>query len=325
MNAKQAKSISLVSIMDKLGFKVLKTERNRTEYKYLSPFRNESAPSFNINLAKNSWYDFGEAVGGNTLDFVVRYLQSKGQNCQVADALAWLDRTMWSSGFVKIGEKFTPISSNNPNKTEHEIMPITEHERDLEFIKATPLQSTSILNYLLSREIPLTVASKHLVEVFYRNKKKTSHKAFYGFAMRNLGGGYELRSATDNPELIFKSALIIRDITVVKGQEEGRRAVSVFEGQLDFLSLLVMLGVEILRGDAIILNALSSYEKAKTYIEQEGYERIDLFLDNDVSGKMATQKFITDFAEIEIQDLSLKYAPHKDLNDALVAGFNPFG
>lgn len=325
MNAKQAKSIPLVDIMDKLGFKALKIERNRTEYKYLSPFRTEAVPSFNVNLVKNSWYDFGEAVGGNTLDFVVRYLQSKGQNCQVADALEWLNRTIWHSSFGKVREDCLPISANNPIETKQEVTPTTELERDLEFIKATPLQSRSICNYLLSRKISLTLASKYLVEVFYRNKKKASQKAFYGFAMKNVSGGYELRSASDNPELIFKSALIVRDITVVKGQEEGRRAVSIFEGQLDFLSLLVMWGVDILRGDAIILNALSSYDKAKIYIGQEGYERIDLFLDNDVSGKKATQKFMADFAEIEVQDHSLKYAPHKDLNDALVADFNPFG
>lgn len=325
MNAKQAKSIPIVDIMEKLGFEVLKVERNRTEFKYLSPFRAEAAPSFNINLVKNSWYDFGEAVGGNTLDFVVRYLQSKGQNCQVVDALEWLNRTVWHNSSGKIGEGHLPVASNNLIKIQQNIPPITEPERDLEFIKATSLQSRSIVNYLLSRKISLTLASKYLVEVFYRNKKKASQKAFYGFAMKNVSGGYELRSASDNPELIFKSALIIRDITIVKGQEEGRKAVSVFEGQLDFLSLLMMLGVEILRGDSIILNALSSYEKAKIYIEQKGYERIDLFLDNDASGKKATQKFRADFAEIEVQDQSLKYASHKDLNDALVANFNPFG
>lgn len=324
MNAKQAKSIPIVDIMEKLGFEVLKIERNRTEFKYLSPFRTEAVPSFNINLVKNSWYDFGEAVGGNSLDFVVRYLQSRGQNCQVTDALDWLGRTVLHSSSGKIGEEHLPISSNNLSNIQQNISPVTEPERDLEFIKSTPLQSRSIFNYLLSRKISLTVASKYLVEVFYRNKKKASQKAFYGFAMKNISGGYELRSASDNPELIFKSALIIRDITVVKGRAEGRRAVSVFEGQLDFLSLLMMLDVEILRGDAIILNALSSYDKAKTYIEQKGYERIDLFLDNDVSGKKATQKFKTDFAEIEVQDQSLKYASYKDLNDTLVAGFNPF-
>lgn len=324
MNAKQAKFIPIVDIMEKLGFKVLKIERNRTEYKYLSPFRTEVFPSFNVNLVKNTWYDFGEAAGGNTLDFVVRYLQSKGQSCQVTNALEWLNRTVWNNSFEKIGEERLSISSNNPIETKQEVIPTAEPERDLEFIKSTPLQSRSIINYLLSRKISLTVASKYLVEVFYRNKKKAPQKAFYGFAMKNVSGGYELRSATDNPELIFKSALIVRDITVVKGQEEGRRAVSVFEGQLDFLSLLTLLGVETLRGDAIILNALSSYDKAKTYIEQERYERIDLFLDNDVSGKKASQKFRADFAEI-VQDQSLKYAPHKDLNDALVANFNPFG
>ena len=154
--------------------------------------------------------------------------------------------------FWKSRKERLSISSNNPIKIKQEVTHVTEPERDLEFIKATPLQSTSIVNYLLSRKISLTLASKYLVEVFYRNKKKAPQKAFYGFAMKNLSGGYELRSATDNPELIFKSALIVRDITVVKGQEEGRRAVSVFEGQLDFLSLLMMLGVETLRGDAII-------------------------------------------------------------------------
>ncbi len=56
--------------------------------------------------------------------------------------------------------------------------------------------------------------------------------------MENEGGGYKIRSASDQYK--FKSALIKRDITVIRGRGVERKSVSVFEGMTDFLSLLVL-------------------------------------------------------------------------------------
>lgn len=39
----------------------------------LSPFKEENTPSFSLNPEKGFWYDFSAGVGGNLIDFVMKY------------------------------------------------------------------------------------------------------------------------------------------------------------------------------------------------------------------------------------------------------------
>jgi len=39
----------------------------------LSPFKKENTPSFSVNPEKKCWYDFSSGLGGNLLDFVMKY------------------------------------------------------------------------------------------------------------------------------------------------------------------------------------------------------------------------------------------------------------
>lgn len=322
MNASQAKQIKLADLMARLGYEVKHIERGHTEYKYLSPFRAEVDPSFNVNLVKNQWFDFGEAKGGNTLDFAITYLAIQGRSSRVTDALEWLENTMGrpspqsskaGPGLFSFSQQASPISE--PEKK--------AHNRDLEFVKASPLKSEVIFSYLESRKISRVIAFKYLKVVQYRNtSKNASERLYFGFGQQNNAGGWEVRSASDGKGR-FKSALIERAITVHPGYaEQGRGAVSVFEGMLDHLSLLEMYGVQSLRNDAIVMNALSSYEQTKDYITETGYERINLFLDNNESGQKHVLKFQKDFGDL-IVNHSPSFLPHIDLNDALRAGYSP--
>ena len=313
MNAAQAKQIKLTEIMAKLGYDVKVVERGRTEHKYLSPWRAEVEPSFNVNLVKNQWYDFGDGQGGNIIDFAITYLSKYGRSSRVTDALQWLEETMGRPS-VKQSNNFS-FSEAQPKKT--------GASRYLEFVKDNPLKSEVILKYLKNRHISPQIARMYLRVVQYRNtSQNASDGLYFGFGQKNLSNGWEIRSASDSKKGKFKSALLVRDITVHPGSERGRRAVSVFEGMLDHLSLLEMIGVDQLRGDAIVMNALSSYNRTKAYIEEQGYTRIDLFLDNNSSGEKATAKFIEDFGDI-VFNQSLLYLPHIDLNDCLRAGEAP--
>ena len=313
MNAAQAKQIKLTDLMAKLGYEVKVVERGRTEHKYLSPWRAEVEPSFNVNLVKNQWYDFGEGQGGNTLDFAIIYLSKHGHSSRVTDALQWLEDTMGRPSVKQLPSfSFSEAQSQK-----------TGAPRYLEFVKDSPLKSEVILKYLKTRHISPQIARKYLRVVQYRNTSpNASERLYFAFGQKNLSkDGWEIRSASDGDGR-FKSALNQRDITVHPGSEQGRGAVSVFEGMLDHLSLLEMIGVDQLRGDAIVMNALSSYNRTKAYIEQQGYTRIDLFLDNNSSGNKATAKFTEDFGDI-VFDQSPLYLPHVDLNDCLRAGDTP--
>lgn len=328
MTTTQAKQLNLPDILAKLGHQPVRTTKNDNELWYKSPFRQEAKPSFHTSFVGGKWIwnDFGDS-GGNVIDFVLRH-----QNISsVSQALTFLDDLFPVFSFqnqsIEHQKQTDPVKkSTQPSTPKAPIIlptgsPQAATSSKLVFLEAKPLASKLIFSYLKSRKIPADVAKEYLALVRYRNRDRPSAKPFFAFGQRNISGGWEIRSATDGTAK-FKSALIKKDITVHPGSEEGRGAVSVFEGMLDHLSLLVFLKVLRLRGDVIILNSLSSYENAKTYIQNKAYQKIDLFLDNNSPGETVTQAFTTDFPG-KVTDQRIAYGDFSDLNDALIAGHHP--
>ncbi|WP_254050248.1 CHC2 zinc finger domain-containing protein, partial [Myroides sp. N17-2] len=130
INCSEAKKISLVSILDKMGAKKIK--QNNREVFYISPFRNESTASFKIDVVKNIWYDHGEGLGGNVLDFIMAFYK-----CELKEALRILDN-----------ESF---SFHQPIFQDFAI----EKEKNYEIRAIKPLTNTQLVNYIQSRCISL--------------------------------------------------------------------------------------------------------------------------------------------------------------------------
>ncbi|HMG15958.1 MAG TPA: toprim domain-containing protein [Saprospiraceae bacterium] len=307
----------MTQLMQDLGFSVLKNERGGTEYKYLSPFRAEETPSFNVNINLNSWYDFGEGQGGNTLDFAIKYLQCRGLSSRVTDALSWLGN--------RAGDNRIENDTKNPafsfSQQSSLISESRAGDRQLEFIRAMPLTSQRALKYLeQERKISSALSQKYLLLIQYKNVKKPrfENRPYFAFGMVNESKGYEIRSATDRPA--FKSALIARDISVIKGNEESR-GLHIFEGMLDFLSLLQLKGVSNLNEDVLIMHSTSSFKRAVEYILDKNYQNIYTWLDNDKTGQKITMKFKNTFPSF-ITSKSDAFAQYQDLNFALKSGYN---
>lgn len=309
MNCEQANtSIALTDLMEVLGYQVRKKERGNTEWRYLSPFRKEADPSFYINVKDNCWFDHGEGEGSRSVvDFAIKYLQSNGKTSNVSDALNWLK----SLGFGGITTKPLFTTQSKGDETSQDDIP-----RDLEFIRAKPVTHPAIFQYLNGRGIPDNLIIKYLEEVQYRNLKK--NKVYFGFSMKNRGAGYEVRSASDTP--VFKSALIKRDISIIKGIGQ-RKTANVFEGMTDFLSLMVFLKTDALSGDSIIMHSLSSMRDTLEYINEMDYDLVNLWLDNDKSGLKMAHKLEVELAE-DVLNQSGRYSPYDDLNKALKASMD---
>ena len=327
MNISQANNLDFPDLLARLGHHPVKTLKSGLDNWYYSPFRKEKEPSFHIRAGREYhwvWYDFGHDGASTILDFIMQY-----RNTDKRGALAFLD-TLYPN--YKGGSKTTP--SINPNQVSF-LFPSQSppqatifknkeaQERDFEFIEDLPLQSEAIFTYLESRKISRRIASKYFRVVKYRHKEKLTQKPYFGFGMKNESGGWEVRSASDREREIFKTALIAKDISVIKGSQQGRVEVNVFEGMTDFVSLLAMLNVEGLRGDALILHGLKLYGRAAAYIKENGYSQINTFLDNNPPGIEASERFLNDFGAMAINQ-SPKFLPHVDLNDVLRDGFNPF-
>ena len=68
MTIDEIKSVSIIQFLETQGYH--KSHVLKGNYWYLSPFRSEQSPSFNVNPVKNLWYDYGEGQGGNIINLV---------------------------------------------------------------------------------------------------------------------------------------------------------------------------------------------------------------------------------------------------------------
>ena len=322
MNIRQANNLDFRDLLSKLGHEPVKVLKGGRDIWYYSPFRKEKEPSFHIREGREYdwvWYDFGHEGTSTILDFIMQY-----KNTDKKEALAFLD-TLYPNYKSQKFKDPNQVSFSFPtqrNQQKRILKKKEEQYRDFEFIQNLPLKSEAIFNYLQSRHIPRRIASKYFQVVKYRHKDRPSQKPYFGFGMQNESGGWEIRSASDREREKFKTALIAKDISVIKGAEEGAKEVSVFEGMTDFVSLLAMFNVEVMKGDAIILHGLKLYNRAATYIRETGYVRINTFLDNNKSGQETSEKFINDFGN-QVVNQSPSFLPYVDLNDALKDNFKP--
>lgn len=281
---------------------------------YCSPFREETEPSFHTSFigGKWIWKDFGD-IGGTVIDFVMRH---EGYT-SVGQALAYLDQNFSGAGSRKAS---TPQPAPAPdlfsfqqqsNRAAVENFSASE----LEFLSAIPIKNPVIMTYLNGeRCIPASIAKRYLQEVRY--KHIPTGKEFFGFGMKNQSEGWEVRPASSKYK--FKAPLIARDISVIPGTSAEHGRVLIFEGMTDFLSYLVLTGVEQLADDAVIMHSLSSYNRTAAHVRAQDYQQLCTYLDNDQAGHQGTERFKADFGA-KVLPQGEKFATYKDLNDMLRA------
>ncbi len=294
MNATQANALSLPAILSKLGYQPQKIRGQ--DRLYLSPFRDERTPSFHVNVADNIWYDFGEGFGGDVVDFACAYLHSRNLAHGVSEALCFLD-------------------DMEPGSLPQRVfnMKAGEDAPALEIIDVYPLRHPMLLRYLAAgRMIPLELARKYLVEVEVSNRN--TGRSFHAIGMRNVDGGYEIRTS------FFKGCVGRKDVTVIRGTAYPPQEVHVFEGFMDMLSALADQEIDAFPGDVVILHSVSCLSKALPYIENyEHYHRLFSWLDNDREGEKASgflQKVSEGQKRLDFCGMNRTYAPHKDVNES---------
>ena len=280
LNLQQLKQI--VRISDYLG-----TREKEKDFFIHSPFRAEKTPSFKINPALNTWFDFGLGEGGTILDLIMK-LENKDTKEAVKrlKELAGDTTTTNSNHFFSFPQPYN-LKDNQSNK-------IIDYE-----IK--PLSNKILLNYLKSRKIDYRASQGYLKEIYY----KVGDKTYFGLAFKNNSGGYEIRNK------YFKGCVGVKDITTIAGQKKKDEVV-VFEGFMDFLSYLTIKTNT--NKDFIILNSVALTDKAIEVIKK--YNDISLALDNDQAGDIATQKILKHLpGAIDVRGY---YKNYKDLNEFIM-------
>jgi len=291
MNIEQAKAIPLVSILDNLNYKPKKTKHH--EVWYLSPLRNEKTASFKVDTKKNTWYDFGEGVGGDIIDFACAYLKSTGESHTIADALRWLKNM---GGFTSRIEAVTPEHDTKPDST-------------LRITAISQLNRQLLFDYLKSRGIEKPLAEKWFKELTIHNKK--SGKTFYATGFPNDNGGYEVRNQ------FFKSCIGSKDIRFIRGSNPLREGINIFEGSMDYVSVLAKLGASRMADDVLVLNSTACLPKATPMISGYPYKKVFSWMDNDATGEKASkslQDFVQTQNDMRLLKMNHLYAGHKDVN-----------
>jgi len=276
LSCERARAFPIERALAKLGH--FPTKSTEKEAWFLSPFRSETQASFKVSKKLNRWYDHGAGKGGNAIDLICLLNKSS-----VSEALKFIVQDQTSFSFQQ-----QPVIEIKNNK-------------GLKILNARPIRHYGLINYLSERKISIALASTICNEVHYLHKSRR----YFAIGLKNDSGGWELRNK------YYKNSSSPKDITLIKN---GKDKLIVTEGMFDLLSILDSTKNLKSQYDFLVLNSTAFLQKAMNVID--GYNQIDLHLDNDSTGKETTQKLIA--RSNNCIDKSTIYCGFKDMNEWLI-------
>ena len=277
MNCNQFNTIPLEEVLQKLGHHP--TKQNEKEAWFLNPFAKEKHASFKLNRLLNIWYLFSEGIGGNNINFMMKFL-----NTSISEVLQWAENQNFSS--------FQHQKTSNRK--------FEKFAKTYEITEVKEIQHPALFEYLKRRKVENQI--EFLNEVHYQMNGKN----YFGIGFKNDSDGYEIRNAYS------KICLGKKDISTI---ENGSSSIQIFEGFFDFLSFKSVENyLEKEPTDYIILNSVSMIHKIKNEIEN--YQNIELYFDNDEAGNRAVEMIKNENEKAE--DCRVLYSNFKDLNDWLI-------
>ena len=293
---KQLHSISIIEIMAHYGKRL---EHTRSGL-YYSPFRDERTPSFQIDEAKNTWYDYGTSEGGGLFDFVCKLAGiTRGE---VYDWLASFRHMVPESEYKAV---IAPLMQRKPQASR-----IVIDSASHTFTK------DKLIEYALSRAVSKEVLAKYCEEVIYHIDSAPDRK-FFAIGFKNNSGGYVLRSSIS--KRCSSSDITTLDSNGQMSQEITSEKVIVFEGFMDFLSWITDVKQQTPQYDCCILNSVSNVAKALPWIME--HSNIAAFMDNDQAGRETLQKIMDCASEgahdVCVYDMARLYEGYNDLNEKL--------
>ena len=293
---KQLHAISIVEIMAHYGKRLDHTRSGL----YFSPFRDERTPSFHIDEAKNTWYDYGTSEGGNLFDFVCKFVNiTRGE---VYDWLASFRHMVPESEYKAL---IAPMLERKPHSSRIVIDSASHH-----------FTRRKLVEYAADRAVSKDVLEKYCEEIVYHVDSAPDRK-FYAIGFMNNSGGYVLRSS-------ISKRCSSSDITTLGSDGEMTQnatcdKVLVFEGFMDFLSWITDVKQQTPQYDCCILNSVSNIARALPWIME--HRNIAAFMDNDDAGRETLQKIMDSASEgahdVCVYDMSRLYEGYNDLNEKL--------
>ena len=280
------KRYSIVEYLERKGIRPV--HKTPTYAMYRSPLREETHPSFKVDMEKNLWIDYAESRGGSIIDLCMRL-----EGCTLSEAIC------------RLGQNALEHIAHSYSKTEPRIGLNQTTTRQVSGTRRLICLSDTLPPYLqeyLKKErcIDLEKATPFLKCSSYEVRERR-YEAI-GFA--NSSGGYELRD-----DKTFKGTVAPKDITSIF--ENKAKPVCLFEGFMDFLSFLSM--KEKVANQCLVMNSVSNIGRSIHYLNERNITSVRAFLDNDDAGRKAVQEFVN--AGFKVEDMAVYYKDFKDLND----------
>lgn len=288
MNIQEAKQIKIADYLQSLGYTPLKQQGNNLWYK--SPLREETSPSFKVNIELNQWYEFAIGKGGN----IIALAEELYHTTDVSQLLAHIGRQTTHIKPFSFGEQ---CQSNSLDS-------------QIKFQEAVSLTSPALITYLQERGVDMEIAKQVCKQIHFECRGRN----YFAVGFANDKGGYELRNR------YFKGCIAPKAISHIKQQGELRNSCYLFEGFMDYLSFLTIRTLltpnnpRLNMQDYMILNSVSNLGKAESVLNT--YASIHCFLDNDDAGKRAYSQ-LQSTLKYKVKDASELYRDYKDLNEYL--------
>ena len=283
MTIEEIRDIPIAVFLARMGYEPAR--RRGDEYWYLAPYREERTASFQLNVRKDIWHDFGTGQGGDIFTLAREFIGSGDFKAQ-----ARFITGIW--GGLAPEHKTVSRSGENDREDSHRQESFTK-------VQSRPLHNSVLLRYLAERGISGDVAMPNCKEIRY-----TLHgKRYFAIGFRNVSGGYEVRNR------FFKASLSPKDISLM---DNGSDTCNLFEGFIDCLSWMQLeLGCG---DDYLVLNSVALLERSFPVLDR--YERVNCYLDRDEAGRRTLEALRKRYAD-KIVDCSSLYKGYKDLNEYL--------
>ena len=280
------KRYPIVEYLERKGIKPVR--KTPTYVMYRSPLREETHPSFKVDIEKNLWIDYGEGRGGSIIDLCMRM-----EGCTLSEAIRRLGQDASLDAAYGLSKEKSDIDTS----------PVTPWQPSgaRKLIEVSDTLLSHLEAYLADKRcIDLNRARPFLKCICY----EVRGRRYQAIGFANLSGGYELRD-----DKTFKGTIAPKDITPIF--TDRAEPVCIFEGFMDFLSFLSM--KEEITNHCLVMNSVSNVARTIRYLNDRHLTHIRSFLDNDEAGRRAVQDFIK--AGFHVEDMNIHYKDFKDLND----------
>jgi DNA primase len=277
LTCKEINDISIIDFLNTTGIEPVKKLDNF--YRYYSPIRKESTPSFDVSLNKNVWIDRGTGEGGTLVDLCVKL-----ENSTVSEVVKKFNNDSFSFRQLNYSSKTV--------KAPH-----------YKIISKKLLKEKRLCDYLEERAIKLSVAKIIVNEYHY----SLDSRKYFGIGIDNVKGGVELRNK------YFKGSLGPKGISLFEGKTDK---LLVFEGLMDFLSHLTFCKKNTNSSHVLIMNSTLYLNSTIELISKSPHiNEIYHFLDHDDAGRTAAQALQN--LNRKTYDMSFLYSGFNDYNDML--------